>query len=447
MVVPSAFHANEGATGVRRLLLEQASIEWCLSFENRRKLFEIHSGFKFALLVARKPGPTKAIKCAFYLNDFIHPQGDSRLMSYDTRFIARSGRQYATLLELRGCQELAVARRMFLSHQRFSEWARNRGVVLGRELNMTDDASRFRPMGRRTANQILHEGKTIHQFTDRWENRPRYAVPVPSLKDKPAVLRNSMYFRAACREIASATNERTAIATVLPPGTVCGHTINVERRPHLRPNAAALATVVLMNSFAFDWMVRQKTASHVSLFILEGIPAPELDAQAERFLVHAALRLCCNHAQFAPLWTEQLGRTWREPTPSASWPVLSGEARWHVRAEADGLIARAYGLTRSHYECILGSFSHKAFPAMPALCLAAFDAMGSGGRERFLRERDPYWDLSSPSENARPLKTFAMAALVADGQSAKVTTPYRGRADASPGTPPGSGFPPIRRSQ
>jgi hypothetical protein len=86
--------------------------------------------------------------------------------------------------------------------------------------------------------------------------------------------------------------------------------------------------------------------------------------------------------------------------------VLSGEARWHLRADVDALIARAYSLTRSHYECILRSFSHKALQAMPALCLAAFDAMGSGGCERFFRERDPYWDLSSPSDNARPLKSF-----------------------------------------
>jgi hypothetical protein len=405
MVVPSAFHANEGATGVRRLLLEQASIEWCLSFENRRKLFEIHSGFRFALLVARKPGPTKEVKCAFYLNDFTGLRSDSRLMRYDTRFIERSGGEYATLLELRGTQELAVARRMFLSHRRFSGWAHSRGVVLGRELNMTDDRALFRPIGR-AANRVLHEGKTIHQFTDRWENRPRYTVPVVSLKDKPVVLRNSLYFRAACREIASATNERTAIAAILPPGSVCGHTVNVERQPHARPNAAALTTVALMNSYAFDWMLRQKTASHVSLFILEGIPAPELDARTEHFLVHAALRLCCNDAQFAPLWTEQLGETWREPTSGPSWPVLSGEARWHLRADVDALIARAYSLTRSHYECILRSFSHKALQAMPALCLAAFDAMGSGGCERFLRERDPYWDLSSPSDNARPLKSF-----------------------------------------
>ena len=36
VVVPSAFHANEGATGVRRLYLEQMGLQCCYSFENRR---------------------------------------------------------------------------------------------------------------------------------------------------------------------------------------------------------------------------------------------------------------------------------------------------------------------------------------------------------------------------------------------------------------------------
>ena len=41
MVVPSAFHANEGTTGIRQLYLRQTRLEWCLSFENRRKLLTI----------------------------------------------------------------------------------------------------------------------------------------------------------------------------------------------------------------------------------------------------------------------------------------------------------------------------------------------------------------------------------------------------------------------
>ncbi|MHB0870719.1 MAG: N-6 DNA methylase, partial [Chloroflexota bacterium] len=68
-VVPSAFHANEGATGIRRLYLEHTKLKCCYSFENKRKLFEIDSRFKFALIVAQKGGSTDQFPCAFYLHD------------------------------------------------------------------------------------------------------------------------------------------------------------------------------------------------------------------------------------------------------------------------------------------------------------------------------------------------------------------------------------------
>jgi hypothetical protein len=68
-VLPSAFHANEGATGVRRLYLQQMAMRSCYSYENRRKLFEIDSRFKYAAVVAAKAGPTQEFRCSFYLHD------------------------------------------------------------------------------------------------------------------------------------------------------------------------------------------------------------------------------------------------------------------------------------------------------------------------------------------------------------------------------------------
>ena len=150
------------------------------------------------------------------------------------------------------------------------------GIAFSREIHMSDDAGRFRPL-RSNSRLIhtdfdgdcllLHEGKTIHQFTDRRTTLPRYAIAVTKLADKPTSLESALYYRAACREIVRATDERTAIAAMLPPRVLCGHTINVERRPGCRPNAAALSVVGIMNSFAFDWLLRQKATIHVSLYI------------------------------------------------------------------------------------------------------------------------------------------------------------------------------------
>ena len=234
MVVPSAFHANEGATGVRRLYLRETRLQWCLSFENRRKLFDIHGRIKFALIGAWRPGPTQFVRCGFYLTAFAQIDEQKRLMDYDLDFIGASGGAYATLLELRDSADLETACRMFLEHRRFGAWAEDRGILLSRELHMTDDAGRFTPIISpdaalddiwRNGYFLLHEGKTIHQFKDRWDTPPRYAVRSCDLASKPQALENARFYRAACREVARSTDERTVIAAMLPPGVLCGHTI------------------------------------------------------------------------------------------------------------------------------------------------------------------------------------------------------------------------------
>jgi hypothetical protein len=212
MVVPAAFHANEGATGVRKLYLDHTRIEKCLSFENRKSLFDIHGRYKFALVVARRPGPTRSLRCGFYLTDFEELEDEHRWLDYDRDFIAASGDDAGRFTLLRNLPR--SDRRMVIP-----------GVVDG--------------VPRRDF-LLLHEGKTIHQFSDRRETLPRYAINLDVLADKPTSIESTLYYRAACREIARSTDERTAIATLLPPGVLCGHTISVERRPARRPNAAAL---------------------------------------------------------------------------------------------------------------------------------------------------------------------------------------------------------------
>lgn len=370
MVVPSAFHANEGAAATRRLFFDLARIETCLSFENRRRFFDIHASFRFALLVARRPGPTDTITCGFYLSDLADADTSGRTVRYDRAFIEATGGPGLGFLELRSAKDMPLARQMFLGRETLGAWCQARGKRLGREMNVTDDAHRVMPAASlRGAGLVFQEGKTIHQFTDQW-SVPRYAVPLKMLKDRPAWLEVSRHFRLSLRKIARSTDERTTIAAILPPGSICNDTAPVERTPALRPNATALVLCAILNSFTFDWALRQKIAATVNLFLLEACPICPLPAETERMLAQGALRLCCNHSGFAPLWREQTGAAW-----NGTWPVLSNPVeRWRLRAEMDAVVAHAYGLTRRQYTRILDSFTHRTCPDMPDWCLAAFDA-------------------------------------------------------------------------
>ena len=104
--MPSAFHANEGTTGIRRLYLQEAALRWCLSFENRRRIFDIDSRFKFDLIVAQRPGPTKELRCGFYLDRIEDAADPAKIMTYTMQFLDETG---GTPLELRGTTDLRIA--------------------------------------------------------------------------------------------------------------------------------------------------------------------------------------------------------------------------------------------------------------------------------------------------------------------------------------------------
>jgi len=219
LVVPSSFHANEGTARLRSRFLRETNIESCYTFENRKKLFDIHGRQKFTLIVARRTGPTTAFRCGFYLDSMAQLEDPDRIMVYDRELIASTGGECETFLELRGRADLAVARRLFVGRPDMRAWMTDRHVRFGREAHMTDDSHRFTPIGRVRDGEALplHEGKTFHQYTDRWKTEPRYAIRLDAMGDKPRWLRASTHYRLVFREISRSTDERTMIAAIIPP--------------------------------------------------------------------------------------------------------------------------------------------------------------------------------------------------------------------------------------
>jgi hypothetical protein len=373
VLMPSAFHANEGATGIRQLYLQQSDLRWCLSFENRRRVFDIDSRFKFDLIVACRPGPTHSLRCGFYLDRIEDAADLDKIMIYTREFLASSGGPSLTPMELRGHADLRVAETFLAQPGRLRAWCADHRIRFGCDLHMTADASCFQPVG--AGDLILHEGKTFHQYTDLWDSKPRYSVAQAALQ--PATADAARHYRLAFRDIARSNDERTMIACIAPPGVVFGHTATVERSPWARPNTDALVLCALFNSFPFDWLVRQKAATHLSLYLLDALPVPRFSDTARRFLAHAALRLSCNHAGYAALWQEQVRSKQYIPAP-----------RSELRAQIDAVLADSYGLGRDLYERVLGGFSHRSDPTAPSACLAQFDALGAGSADAFCRRFD-----------------------------------------------------------
>jgi hypothetical protein len=337
LVLPSAFHANAGAARLRRAYLNATRIDWCLSFENRRRWFDIDSRFKFDLVVARRPGPTGSLRCGFYLEHPADAEALGRIMTYDRDFLDTAGGAHLTPPELRGVEDLRVARRLYANPDRLSGWCADRRIRFGCDLHMTADSALFLPPGQ--GDLTLHEGKTFHQFTMRWQTIPRHSVAATSVR--PSVAEAVRHTRLAFRDIARSNDERTMIACLAPPGAVFGHTATVEQAPQGRDPRAAALLCALFNAFPFDWLIRQKAATHLSLYLLNDLPVPCFtEAQAD-FLASAA-----------------------QGVPSCE-----------QRARMDATVAHAYGLDRTLYARVLAGFSHASWPDAQAACLMAFDTL------------------------------------------------------------------------
>jgi hypothetical protein len=415
VVVPSAFHANEGATGIRRLYLQEMAQRYCYSFQNKRKLFEIHPQFKFATVIAEKGHATSSFSCAFYLQDdkwLFSEQRQPPPLEYSRTFVERTGGEYLSFLELRSLDSFKVAEVCYSHSEAFGRVAQRLGIELGRELNMTDDAWRFSdtqdilgagvdPRDPKVCADLISqgylliaEGKSFWHFDDRWSDEVRSLASIERLSNKPDWLANARYFRLAYRAIQNAENERTLTLMILPPGRVFGNSANCDRRPEEAANWKRLYLQAATSSFVADWLLRLKTTANVNLFILDQLAFPRsLDALGG-FLSHSALRLNCNHAGYTPLWREQLGEVWRESGPKFTWPVLSGDdVRWDLRAAIDAVVANKYGLSRTQYEHVLGAFSHKSYSLAATACLTKFDELMDIGIEAYVRKYDPYCDI------------------------------------------------------
>jgi hypothetical protein len=205
----------------------------------------------------------------------------------------------------------------------------------------------------------------IHQFTHTWaapkywidESVARKALLGKSIAEDKQVL-NYQLFRLAFREIASNTNERGMIATMLPRNVFANHKLMISDNSKSSLNDEQLLYVVaVLNSFSFDYQVRQRTTTSISMFTFYQLPVPRLTEKDAAFrpIVERAAKLICTTPEFDGLAKEAgIG--------SHTKGVTNEVERRRLRAELDGLVAHLYGLTEAEFAHILTTFPLVADP-------------------------------------------------------------------------------------
>jgi hypothetical protein len=157
--------------------------------------------------------------------------------------------------------------------------------------------------------------------------------------------------RIAFRDIARATDSRTSIPCLIPPGSSTVHQapLLVRRKGGVRAEAFLLG---VMSSIPFDWAARRWVELHLTYELLNALPVPIFDDSAvSSRVVEIAGCLAAIDDRFAA-WAAEVG------VPVGS--VKSAQERHALVAELDALVSLLYGLTEDQVEHVFDTF-HKGW--------------------------------------------------------------------------------------
>jgi hypothetical protein len=285
-------------------LISRSCLVRFLDFENRSRFFaDVDSRFRFSLVTLSSPvssdGPHDA-EFGWLLHSLGEISENGRLIRLSARDLSVFNPNSHTSPVFTSQRELDLARVIYANGEplyvdKGTKFAQIE--FLGELFNLTRDSRLFLPRAveREIATLPLYEAKYLHQYDHRFGTVVDRTViaPRPELKADPNFLTmtasvvsemevrgryvsRSIVSTWLCRfrDIASATNERTAIMAVFPVSAV-GNSINLILGLSAKEIACLVANV---NSFIFDFCCRQKIiGTHVNIWIMKQLPTVRME--------------------------------------------------------------------------------------------------------------------------------------------------------------------------
>ena len=348
LVVPSGIYTDLGAKGLRGMLFDQCQLKELYSFENRgHAIFEdVHASYKPVLLTFVKGGKTTSFSCAFFLHgDVDLKQAVASPTVQSIEFVRRSSPTSWSILEIKSPRDQSIVEGL-LKHPSIGEkLPKTWNIRMQSAFHMTNDSHLFH-QGTLDGLPLL-EGKNIEQFTHRWKEAPtpRYSVTEEDVQSN--VRSENIYHTGYClgfRDVASSTNYRTLIATIIPPGYVCGNTINIVRQEDTRILCYLCG---VLNSFVVDYFIRQKVSAHVNMFYFLETPVPRISSgPLFEEVVKKTVQLVATTPEFDQLKKET----------GVPHGLTNESDRLLARAQLDVAVAKLYGISKEDLSYILEKF-------------------------------------------------------------------------------------------
>lgn len=189
LLLPAGIYSLEGATGLRRMLFGGTRIEAIYSFENAFGRFfpGVDSRQKFMTLIYEKcQVPAQTFPAAFMLRDetFLslpRVEQQRRAVQFSAELINLTSPAYQSVIELRDDWERRFVERIYRHVPALSERLDGPGnwnVDLHKELDMTDDAWRFRTGEWLLARDCAQVGNSfVAPRADHYQNRSEVFLP------------------------------------------------------------------------------------------------------------------------------------------------------------------------------------------------------------------------------------------------------------------------------
>jgi hypothetical protein len=146
LIVPSGLYSDHGTGRLRQLFLDRCSWEWLFGFENREKIFDIDSRFKFNPVVVEKGGETEAIRTAFMrrkLEDW--EVGEALCTPYTCQQVVRFSPRSRSILEIQSRRDLEILEKIYANCVMLGDDGPDGWGIRYRQgdVNMTSDSKLF----------------------------------------------------------------------------------------------------------------------------------------------------------------------------------------------------------------------------------------------------------------------------------------------------------------
>ncbi len=395
ILVPSGFHTDEGQINLRKEIVFKNTLLKLMSFENRRKCWfkDIDPRFKFDSVIFKKAeNEGNPIETGFYIHS-ISEITQPVMLSMDE--ITKLSPTVLGFFEFKTPADKDIALKIRGNHPLIID----HGYKMLSELHITNDNSLFNK-GKTGNSLILYEGKMINQYTHKF-SEPKYWVSESkgmerllgkeihrikkivkeiasnnglSGREEREFVENKIQeilkrfetgkwkldyevYRLAYRAIASSTNERTMIATIIPKNAFTGNSINVFKSFSYSidgddvvqkqvPDDTIVLLLALLNSFVMDYYLRLKVSANLTTYFIDELPVPNIKEDIKSKIISFALKLL----------PEDIASILHKSITITPY-ITATENEKTARAKLEALIARdVYGLTIKEMEHILDSF-------------------------------------------------------------------------------------------